>query len=300
MPPNERQAARGQTAVAAALHGEPNIIDSALAAGRDLADIQIITPNFPDAVPFVVLRDADGHERMEYLRERRDAPVRTTGTYVLNDVASFLEYWDRFADADRSIVYASIDPAQFVAVIDHHTDAEAAYEQHRVLYKLGFSQEWNTWTGASSQPFKGNEEFAEWLENQVPDVVEPAGASLLQIALNMKVNAHASFGNQVNLANGKAEFTYTNAMDGSSTVNSGSVAIPELFTIEIPVFAGIEAQKYRIDARFRYRLNSGVLKLWYELVRPHKVLEEAFKDVLGEVTGHIKKAVLFGTTAGTQ
>ena len=46
----------------------------------------------------------------------------------------------------------------------------------------------------------------------------------------------------------------------------------ERFSIGIPVFWNGDA--YRLDARLRYRVREGVLKFWYELIRPEKCLKQ--------------------------
>lgn len=282
-----------------------NIVQTALAAGRDIARVDVIENPISDGVPFVKLRSGNGDERLEFLTTRLEKPHRTAGVYVLNDVRSFLEYWKRYA-TKQSVCYASIDPAQFVAVIDHHalnpvvggeTTAPADFEEHRAVYSLAFSKEWTTWKEKNGVKFDGNEAFAEWLENQVPDVVSPPGAEMLSIALNFRATNNVVFSNDVNLTNGKAEFTFNRQVEGSANVSSGKIAIPETFTIEIPVFSGIDAPKYRMDVRFRYRLGTQRLSIWIELVRPHKVMEAAFKDELAAVQEAIAGAVLFGKPA---
>ncbi len=272
-----------------------NIVESAIEAGKALGERVYESP-VKDGAPFVILREADGGEVVHYLGEL-ESPPRISGIYTLHDAASFLQYWKNHSD-QHSVCYASMEPAQFLAVIDHHEATnEPEYGQHRALYKLTHSVEWNLWTGRNGKAFEGNTELAAWIENQVPDIVEPSGAQMLEIALNLKVNSAASFGNQINLANGKTEFNYTNQVEGSANVKSGKIQIPEQFVIEIPVFAGINAPKYRMEVRFRYRLQSGALKIWFELVRPHKVIEQAFSEMLDAITTKIGRPVLFGTPA---
>lgn len=269
-----------------------NIVETALRAGEQMAR-SVVTSPIQDGKAFVVLKNAAGDERLEYLNERFERPARKQGTVKLHDVASFLNYWGRQKDA-ASAIYGNLQGATFLAVFDDHT-VEPAFRGHRAIFTLTHSVEWGTWAKQNNQPFKGNEEFGEWLENQVPDVIDPPGAKLLEIALNMRVQSNASFGNKAKLANGHLEFQYTNAVDGAATLASGEIAIPEQFVIEIPVWSGINATKYRMDVRFRYRLTGGRLSIWYELVRPHKVLEAAFKDVLSAIETGSGTTVLFGS-----
>lgn len=272
----------------------PNIVETALRAGEQLSRVPFIPPG-DDMKPVIILKDANGNETAQVLEARFETPPRKKGLVKLHDGPSFLEYWTR-QRTDGSAIYGNLKPAQFLAVFDDHTTAPA-YRGHRALFLLTHSTEWTTWKDQSGVQFKGNEEFGEWLENQIPDIAnDPVpGAKLLEIALNMRVQSNASFGNRARLANGHLEFQYTNNVEGQAAVGPDTIAIPEEFAIDIPVWSGIDPKKYRIDVRFRYRLNSGRLTIWYELVRPHKVLEQAFKDVLDVIEAGANTTVLFGT-----
>ena len=68
---------------------------------------------------------------------------------------------------------------------------------------------------------------------------------------------------------------------------NGTMSIPEQFTIGVPVFEN--GDKWQVDVRFRYRIEEGGrLTMWLELVRPHKTIETAVKELrqqIGEKTG---------------
>lgn len=117
----------------------------------------------------------------------------------------------------------------------------------------------------------------------------------MDVALNMRIRQGQVFGKKVRLNDGNIVLEYTNAVNGSSqTAAGGKVAIPEKFEISIPVFKGLDAKRYTVEARFRYRLTGGALKIQYELVRPAKVMEAAFKEMLAEIQKAAKTTVLFG------
>ena len=143
------------------------------------------------------------------------------------------------------------------------------------------------------KPFEGNETFAYWLEENLLDISMPDPAKFMDIALNMRVKQGQVFGNKVNLNDGNIVLEYTNQVEGTAGT-TGKVAIPEQFEIKIPVFKGLDSPKYAIVARFRYRMANGALTLRYDLVRPAKVLEAAFKDMLAEIQKAAKTVCLFG------
>jgi len=249
-----------------------------------------------DAAPYVILRNAAGEEKVEFLAGKVERPARKTGTVKLNDAESFIAYYG--IHGNGAPVYATLQPARFIAVLNEHTKDGANFRDHRADFQVRYSKEWETWgkhNGAGAA-FNSNESFAIFLEENSPDIVNPDPATMLAIALNFRVKADVQFSIAQRLEDGQVKFAYNNIVTGSSTNQAGGdLRIPEQFKINIPVFDGIKATKYEVDARFRYRLKDGKLTLWYELVRPHKVVEEAFKAVWDAIADATKAPILHGT-----
>lgn len=253
-------------------------------------------PELLHAASYVVLRDSNGAERVEWLREQFINPTFRSGTVKLDDGKSFIAYVGTHGQTSTAI-YAKQNPAKFVAVIDEHPSAEspAAWRGFRAEFLPQLSPEWQTWTRHDRQPFESTEKFAYFLEDNLPDVIEPSGAELMEVALNFRVNQDVRYNTAQRLQDGHLEMAFQNVVEGSSSTAAGKIRIPELFKIEVPVFAGIESKLYRVEARFRYRLKSEGLRLWFELVRPHKVLERAFTDLWTEIGDGTGKDILLGT-----
>lgn len=275
--------------------GDTNIIQTALQAGRELAPKVIQNP-IQDGTPFVILRNPYGGDVIEYLRAREDFPPRKIGTVKLSAAESFLSYWHKHSNPRASQIYAAINPAKFTAVFDDHEATMPLYREHRAVYSIEHSPEWKEWMTHNGKPFGGNEEFARWVENQLPDITRPDGASMLQMALNFRYTQNASFGNQVNLNNGSAKLTYTNDAQGQSTaVACGEIQIPEIFEISIPVFHGLDEPKRALQCRLRWRVHEKSLRMHYEIIRPHQVADQAFADLIGEIENGTGTKVLFGS-----
>lgn len=266
-------------------------------AGRSaaLARLKPQRADVPNAVPFIVTMDGNGTEKPVFLREVFDAPKRKTGTVKLADAESFVKYYNQHGGGKPSI-YATLQPARFVAVLNDHTADAPGFRDHRADFTVAFSREYKAWQKMDGQAFEGNEAFAYFLEDNLPDIIKPSGADMLAIALNFKVNQSVKYGNLARLQDGNTELTYSNIVDASSTSDrGGKVKIPEQFTLEIPIFDGLNSPKYKIDARFRFRLYSGALTLKYELSRPHKAVEQAFKDLWRQIEKETKASILHGT-----
>lgn len=267
---------------------EPNIIDSALKAGRDLAP-KLITNPLKDGLPFVVLRDPDGTEFLAYIdpTKRTLPPQRIERSMKVGDVPSLLEYWQTYAN-DSSRMYATKE--RIIGVIDEHTKDKPAYTDHRVVLEFTHSPEWKEWIGHNKRAFQGTQALAEFIENNIFDFRQPEGARMLEIAANFSVTQNASYGKAMRMQDGNIRLHYTNDVNAQSS--AGEQTIPDQFKIFIPVHAGLNATGYEIDARFRYRLKGTELSLWYELIRPEKVLDQALIDIIQVIESETEKPVI--------
>lgn len=237
----------------------------------------------PHGRPFMVV--PEGYE-MESLLRPPEWPDRASGTVVMRDAPSFVRYIASIPAASTCVrrIYATLDPASFVCVLDDHAalidndiDEKApqpAYREFRVDFEVPPSREWQIWT-------KGNKSqmsqlaFAALLEDNLPDIAEPDGGTLLEAALNFEASKAGSFRSVQRLADGSTSFEWID--ETSAKAGTGRITMPPMIRLSIPVFE--RGKQYEMMARIRYSLRDGKLALWYELVRPHKVLEEAFLDV---------------------
>lgn len=277
----------------------PNMLDVAalLEAGRRTTVLPVQKTELKNAIPFIVLRDEDGAECIESLEALVfENPDHVAADINVADEASFLAYFDRF-QTENSLIYGSIDPAKFIAVLNDNAAGEPRWRDHRVTLTLTHSEEWNTWTGRNgrNKAFEGQVDFAEWLEDQLPDIIDPANGKLLELVLAFKVKENITFSQATRLQDGQTQLQYNQILDATAgRGEAGEIRIPGEFTVLIPVFKGLDAPKYPVQARFRYRLLGGKLTLWYELIRPHKVVEEAFKAVWNKIATTANRTILLG------
>lgn len=227
------------------------------------------------------------------LLETAYRPVHPKATVKLRDAASFVLYVnDHKVPATR--IYAQLDPARFLAVFDEMLTAEQAgddgdgdsttdqanWREFRAEFAVPASREWLLWNAANRQHMS-QLKFAEFLQDNLPDVQDPDGATLLEMALNFEAVQSGNFVATQRLQDGSHNLQWK--ADNNA---SGTVKLPEHLTLCIPVFEN-EAPR-EVQARLRYRLKEGTLAIWFELVRPHKVLEDAFRETwarIGDATG---------------
>lgn len=246
--------------------------------------------------PMVLLPEGFQVENLEHVLP---APARKSGTTVLNDAESFISVVNDQSGSNTRL-FSTINPPTFTAVFNHHAD-EAGWGDHKAQYNAPLSPEWVEWTGANT--VKRNQvDMAQFLEANMVDVVfiaaefdepgSPDGATLLEICRTLEATKKVNFKSSVRLADGSTQFTYDEDVAGGAV--KGTMAIPEQFSIGVPVFEN--GEKYRQDVRFRYRIQEGGnLVMWLELIRPHKVIEDAVKQLRAHIAEQTGLQVLNGS-----
>lgn len=241
-------------------------------------------------------RTPEGVQIVDLYDSHRTTPERKTGTTTVRDAASFITLWEKHSDAD-SEAYADVETLAITAVLNANgtSAGDARYGDHRLTLALRTTQAWREWTKNDGSQMQ-QEAFAEFLEDHLPDLQEPTGAEMLEIAQSIRGTNKAEFASGSRLQSGQRTFQYTE--DTKVTAGAkGTLVVPETFKIGIVPFEG--AAGYNLTARLRYRIgrDSG-LTLGYKLERPATVLTAAFEDVRTAIGEQISTPILNGTPAG--
>jgi len=260
-------------------------MQTALAAGAAIGDPRIVVPT-NEGVYTVVPKDYQIQDLEKYL----PTPLRVRQHVTLNDTDSFIEYVKAYAKQHSTRLFFANEGEAFDAVIDYHESADApAWCEHKATFKPVRSVEFTTWMDRNKKQFT-QVDFARFLEENLPDVVEPEGAVLLEVALTMEAKKEVTFSSGVRLATGQIQFQYDEEVRG--TAKKGTLEIPEQFVLGISIHENGPA--YRIPVRLRWRLHEGKAIFWYEIVRPHRFVQDAIKEIRAKVTTDTGYPVLTG------
>lgn len=269
-----------------------NIAATILEAGCALAgEIHVIGEG---AKPYQIV--PEGY-RVEDLESLLQYPTRKTGNVITTDTASFVTYIKKHGSLDDCTIYADIDTeasrCNLVAVINDHGADQPKWQDFRCNYTPKLAVEWSRWIGSNRKTMTQTE-FATWLEDNLADIANvdnmPTGADILAMALGFEANAEKRVVSKINLQNGGVQFQF---VEDEAKDTRTSMKVFERFTLGIPVFDGSPAA-YPLEARLKYRENSGSLKFWYELIRPDRVFKTAVNDELKA----IKESTGFSILAG--
>lgn len=262
---------------------------------RDLAMAAMkMQSTFPSGPGFVVVPPGATVEQFF----PPESPIRKAGTVKLRDAASFVAYFNRLK-TEQALIYATLNPACFVAVLNDHfgakdedgplvDDTRPGFKDLRAEFQVPASFEWKRWTSIDRKDMS-QLELATFIEDNLPDIVSPSGDALMKLVLNFEASKGSSFRSAHRLQDGSVNFTWVDETNGN-----GNTVVPAEIGIAIPVFENDDT--YPLTARFKYRIaDGGKLLLRIELVRAHKVLEAAFRKVWSQIEKGCGQAPLLGT-----
>lgn len=214
----------------------------------------------------------------------KPAPSRKNGTVRLTDLDSFMTYASQQGNPATTRIFADIESRTLTAIFNDHGDFAAGdatgWRDHRAVYQADLSKEFATWLKFDGEKMD-QEPFAVFIEDNIADISQPAGETLLIVASTLQAKNEVNFSSSHRLDNGQVQLCYTENLNASAGVN-GSVEIPRTFEIGARVFKGGDG--YKVRARLKYRLvGGGKVKFWYELDRPDVSLEHAFNEYVDQV-----------------
>lgn len=221
-------------------------------------------------------------------------PARKAGTVSVYDVPSFLAYFKKHGD-ENSEVYADVQARTVTAVLDAHAVHGPRWGKHRLVLALRPTTAWTTWTNRDGD-LMSQGDFAHFIADNLTDLIEPAAATMLEIAESFQATTKASFESSTRLASGGRKFAYSEDTDAKAG-HKGDLTIPDTMRLALRPFEG--SAPYDVTARFRYRLDKTELRLGFKLERPDDVLAAAFSNLRNEIDGDIEQPVLSGKPTST-
>jgi uncharacterized protein YfdQ (DUF2303 family) len=212
------------------------------------------------------------------LDHRLLAPRRTIRDVNLKDLESFLSIAEKFKNEASGCYWESSGMGlEVTCVFDDVLPNATAWGHHQAILITKFSPEYEAWKKNSGNQMT-QVQFAQFVEDNLPDFSTPDGATMLEISRKFLANKKVEFSSEVRLQNGDVQVTY---LENTEAKAKGQINFPSEFTLGIPILS--KGDPYEVKCNLRYKLNDGRLMMWFDIVRQHKLLEAAFDDVLAKV-----------------
>lgn len=267
---------------------------------------------------FVAVPFNDGYTLQQITQDNAadvHVPKLVTASVRVQTAGSLGDYINRFKNADTSL-FADIASDTIVSIIDYHKmpganmpstgavdpsaadegpssdfSAHAQLNLHRVTLKLPKSLEWDIWTKGDGQLMK-HIAFASFLEENSIDIVEPSGASLLELCRDLQVKANMNFNSSIRFGDA-VNIEYQKGDDVSTKEN---MQLPTEIVLQIPVYFG--ESPVLMKAFLRREITDGVLKLGFKLSRAEAVRQAEFHRVVNELMAQVNHLpMVYGTPA---
>lgn len=234
----------------------------------------------PDRLLFVV--PEGGRVQEVDLTRHQPHPKRKTGRVHLADAESFVRYVNTHGQPGTT-VFCSQDASRLTAVLNAHTSTDPGWEDHEAVLVLTHTPAWLAFTGIDGKLLP-QEEFAEFVQDQLAMFVNPASAAMLEIAHTFEAKTSVDFESAVRLDSGQRNLVYKETV-AARAGQKGNVEIPETVTLALAPWRG--GDPYMVTARLRYRIVGGNLALGFKLDRVEEVLDRAFHEVVDHVNAEI-------------
>lgn len=244
-------------------------------AGKAIAKAEATIPAEIRTAPNGRTYRITGTGAIELLDNFATGPYAREGAVAVYTGSSFASYVNRFRNP-TTLIFSDVIARKFTAVMDYFTEGPSgagAWDRHRVELALRHTPDWQTWVGSNKKAMD-QASFGQFMEDNLPNIAEPAGATIVQIARTLEAKVNAVFESDIRPQDGSYSFKY--AEDVQSQAGRGSLQIPNEFTLVLQPFEG--STLYSVKARFRFKLVSGKLSMWYDLIRLEDVVRTAFAE----------------------
>lgn len=224
----------------------------------------------------------DSGHRLEISDHERllPRPRRRHGRVTALDADSFARLVvDLGATDGRACIYADVQELVLTAILNDHEAESAGWRDHRISLSIVRTPQWKRWLSLHDK-LGEQTTFAQHLDENLADIVDPPGADLLELAQSFEATVDAQFKSAARLKDGARQFTYSETIDARAG-KDGQLVVPEGFTLSIAPVEG--ADPVVVKAKLRFRLSAGHLTIGYVLEDPQGVERAAFDDVVAKV-----------------
>lgn len=212
--------------------------------------------------------------RLKSLESLAAYPSRVRGTVqlaTLNDLRTFLSQQSK--SSDNTVIFANRDLLSFTAILDFHADSEEPrWMDYRATVTHKKSRQLLRWLEKDGKK-QTQEEFALFLEENIEDIRDPAGAIVLTFAETLEATRTETFKSSIVTSTGEMKLAYSTERNGEQSTD----LITEI-TLGIPLFH--RGVGYKVPVKIFHRVLDGKLTFWFKLLHIEVIIDKAWEDDL--------------------
>jgi len=220
-------------------------------------------------------------------------PARKRGNVQVFDAASFNAILAANEGGNTTIyINRDVDAPAIVAVLNGNGETGPGWGDFRAEIVFRFTPQWKKWKAIDGKMLP-QVAFAEFIEENIGDIVSPPGADMMEIAQDLSVKRSVDFKSGVRLQDGRLQFQ--NIENIEAQVGSGQIGIPQSITLGLAPVYGLPP--FKIDARLRYRVEGGKLTLGIKLQRVEDIMAAVVNDMVGGTVASEGRPAVVGIEA---
>ena len=159
---------------------------------------------------------------------------------------------------------------KFTWILDHaDKEDRKLWGESQIVFEPLTSRHFERWNTSDRTWFE-QREFADFLEENLDDVVGPTAAALLSISRNLEATVKHKITSSHRPEIGDATIHY------ESETDTGDIVIPQEFEIGIPIFQ--HADPYKVKVGLRLRVREGQCRFQYRMLNVDEAIEDIFND----------------------
>lgn len=223
---------------------------------------------------------------IEDLERHAERPYRVKKSLNFPNVIGFVQYVNDFKQ-EATKLFCDPQDESLGAQIDYHgTDGTPSHCDHNVSLKMRRDKDLQSWLQSDGDGFS-QQRFVRFLidyASMVKDATYAAGgepvainaAEFMELVSSIKsiktedMQGAASVSGNVELK-----------LAMSTKIKANGKDLPERLSVGLPVYQG--GDLYHFDFRIMVSVDDGAPRFSFKLIRPHAVIEQAFRDVAKEV-----------------
>lgn len=208
--------------------------------------------------------------------------TQVEATRHAHTAAAFAELVKRLKEP-TTVVFADQKNRRVGAVIDFSEGGSPSRDEHVVSFVPELHPDWQAWALVSGKRLD-QVDFAEFVEERIDTIVEPAGADLLELVQDLRGHRNVEFQSSKRLSDGQTQLKYVEKLETKGAPGSGLVTVPPDLAIQTPVFRDGDPQ--RIEAFLRFRISDqGQLTFTVKIKAQDDVVPEAFDVLVQDIIG---------------
>lgn len=218
---------------------------------------------------------AERNEELEIRRKEISTgrPARHTGTQNVADVNSFIAMVEREQIPSTTIIKAFLDDQAFCAVINYAEDGKiAGHSDRNIRLELKHTPEFTRWSDMDRVRVS-QKALAEFLEENMDDILEPTASEVIEMISNLKVKSKAQYHSVVDVNTGNQSVVFSESIKGE-TVN-GSLEFFSKFSIGVAPFRG--SKRHEMQCRLRFSVVNERMEVFFSIINRTQAMEKAFE-----------------------